>query len=197
MRRLKRTLGILCLAALPAMAQNPLAFSVGGLSGWQPRTFSAHAPTSYALVAEGNTNVLHAVCQNSASGLVWKHVIDLRKTPVIEWSWKISRVYPGLDPHKKAGDDYPARVYVVTGNPLFPWTLRSLVYVWANARVSAVLHGPGGTPFYPDPYTGQAEIVALRQGPAGVGAWVFEQRTCARILPALLGLGTMLSARLR
>ena len=105
-----------------------------------------------------------------------QHSIDLTKTPIITWRWKISNIYPNLDPHAKSGDDYPARVYVITGNPLLPWTVRSLVYVWANGPVRAPVHGPQGTPFYPDPYTAQAEIVALRQGPAGAGVWATEQR---------------------
>lgn len=189
MRRFKRTLSILCFTALPAMAQNPPAFSAGTLAGWQPKTFSGRAPTSYTLAAQGNTKILHAVCQNSASGLVWKHKIDLTKTPMIDWRWKISRVYPGLDPHAKSGDDYPARVYVVTGNPLFPWTLRSLVYVWASGPVSAAHRGPNGTPFYPDPYTTQAEIVALRQGAAGAGSWVSEHRDLRADLARAFGPG--------
>ncbi|HUW79938.1 MAG TPA: DUF3047 domain-containing protein [Acidocella sp.] len=169
--------GLFCgLMTSPARAENPPAFSSGTLSGWQEKTFSSLPHTSYQLVTQDGATILHAVCQNSASGLIWKHEIDLTQTPILTWRWKISRVYPNLDPHTKFGDDYPARVYVVVGNPLLPWTLRSLVYVWANGSVVAAAHDPQGTPIYPDPYTKQAEIVALRQGPSGTGAWTTEQR---------------------
>lgn len=132
----------LSLGTINATAAQPPAFSAGSLVGWDAKTFSGRPPTQYQIVMEGSTSVLHAICRNSASGLVWKHRIDLIKTPILTWRWKISRIFPGLDPHAKVGDDYPARVYVVTGDPLFPWTLRSLVYVWANGAVGATAHGP-------------------------------------------------------
>lgn len=189
---IKRILIAGCLSSLmtlPATAKNPPAFSTGTLTGWQKKTFSALPQTRYQLVTENGASVLHAVCQNSASGLVWRQTIDLTKTPFLTWRWKISGIYANLNPHTKSGDDYPARVYVVTGNPLLPWTVRSLVYVWANGPVSASIHGPRGTPFYTDPYTAQAEIVALRQGPAGAGAWATEQRNLRTDLARAFGEG--------
>lgn len=184
------TAGLL-LAAIcgPARAAGPQppAFSAGSLAGWDTRHFSGRDPTHYALVRSAGSTVLQAVCKNSALGLIWKHRIDLDETPIMAWRWKISHVFPGLDPHAKSGDDYPARIYVVTGNPLLPWTLRSLVYVWANGPVTAKKRGLHGTPFYPDPYTSQAEVVALRQGPAGVGSWVSEQRNVKADLARAFG----------
>ncbi|WP_460255068.1 DUF3047 domain-containing protein [Acidiphilium sp. MT5] len=176
-----------CVAGAQALTTQPPAFSAGSLSGWKPKLFSGRAPTRYQITRDGHDQVLHAVCQNSSSGLIWAHRIDLRQTPILSWRWKIGRIYPGLDPHQKAGDDYPARVYVVAGNPLLPWTLRSLVYVWANGPVQATVHGLHGTPFYPDPYTGQAEIVALEQGSGKVGDWVSEQRNVRADLARAFG----------
>ena len=176
-----------CVVRALALTTQPPAFSAGSLVGWKPKLFSGRAPTRYQITRDGHEHVLHAVCQNSSSGLIWAHRIDLRQTPILSWRWKIGRIYPGLDPHQKAGDDYPARVYVVAGNPLLPWTLRSLVYVWANGKVQATVHGPRGTPFYPDPYTGQAEIVALEHGNGKVGAWVSEQRNVAADLARAFG----------
>ncbi|OYV51614.1 MAG: hypothetical protein B7Z78_08185 [Rhodospirillales bacterium 20-60-12] len=174
-------------AACAAGPDQPPAFSAGSLAGWTAKTFSGKAKTSYQLVQQEGSTVLHATCADSASGLVWQNPIDLRKTPIMSWRWKIGGVFAGLDPHAKSGDDYPVRVYVVTGDMLFPWTVRSLVYVWANGPVNAALHGPHGTPFYPDPYTSQAEIVALRQGPAGAGSWMPEQRNVRADLARAFG----------
>lgn len=170
-----------------AAAHQPPTFSSGTLTGWRPKHFSNRAATRYSLVQSRHGTVLEAVCSNAASGLIWKHRIDLDQTPIMMWRWKIAHVYTGLDPHAKSGDDYPARVYVVAGNPLLPWTLRSLVYVWANGPISARKHGLHGTPFYPDPYTSQAEIVALRQGATGVGTWVSERRNVSVDLARAFG----------
>jgi Protein of unknown function (DUF3047). len=114
--------------------------------------------------------VLHGVCRNSASGLIWKGDIDLARTPVMHWRWKISRIYKGIDELKKSGDDYPARIYVVIGTPWLPWTYRSLSYVWSNGSG----HGPKGQNFWPSPYTDQAQMVAVRSGDQGVGQWQEE-----------------------
>ncbi|HQT62018.1 MULTISPECIES: DUF3047 domain-containing protein [unclassified Acidiphilium] len=170
-----------------AAAPQPPAFSSGTLAGWAVKHFDGRHVTQYGIARSGGSPVLQAICRDSASGLIWKHRIDLDKTPVMSWRWKIAHVYAGLDPHAKSGDDYPARVYVVAGNPLLPWTLRSLVYVWANGPVTAAKQGPHGTKFYPDPYTSQAEIVALRQGPDGAGGWVSEQRNLKADLARAFG----------
>jgi hypothetical protein len=168
-------------------AQQPPAFSSGSLAGWAIKRFDGRHVTQYELARSGGATVLQAVCRDSASGLIWKHRIDLDKTPIMSWRWKIAHVYAGLDPHARSGDDYPVHVYVVAGNPLFPWTLRSLVYAWANGPVTAAKHGPHGTKFYPDPYTSQAEIVVLRQGPVGAGNWVSERRNVKTDLARAFG----------
>lgn len=178
---------------LPAVAPaggktpQPPAFSSGSLSGWNVKRFDGRRITRYDLVPSSKGTVLAATCNDSASGLIWKQRVDLDKTPIMSWRWKIAHVYAGLDPHAKSGDDYPARVYVVAGDPLFPWTLRSLVYVWGNGPVTAAKHGPHGTPFYPDPYTSQAEIVALRRGPKDAGTWVSERRNVKADLARAFG----------
>lgn len=168
------------LAVLPALAfaapAAPPPFSLGSLSGWQIQTFGGRAHTAYSLEREDGTTVLHAVCRNSASGLLWKGRVDLSRTPILNWRWKVSRVYPGLDPHAKSGDDFPARVYVALGTEWLPWTLRTLSYVWANGPVNTDTRDAAGTPFWPSPYTGQAELVGVEQGPTHVGAWRSERR---------------------
>lgn len=167
---------VIAVAPICARAAEPPTFSAGALNGWHKKNFSGRQPTGYRLVTVGGSRVLQATCHDSASGLIWKHHVDLSRTPVLTWRWRISRVFPALDPHKKSGDDYPARVYVVAGNPLLPWTIRSIVYVWANGVVQAPRRGPHGDPLYPDPYTSQAKIIAIQEGAAKVGHWVAERR---------------------
>jgi hypothetical protein len=177
-----RLTAIVLLSVLPltaARADNPPAFSAGSLAGWMPKTFSGRAPTLYQLTPDSGATVLHATCQNAASGLVWQHAVDLTKTPILAWRWKIGRLYPGLNPHAESGDDYPARVYVVAGDAMFPWTLRSLVYVWAN--------GPVSPQIYPDPYTAQAQILVLKQGAPGPNVWQPESRNLRTDLATAFG----------
>ncbi|MDE2149398.1 MAG: DUF3047 domain-containing protein [Gammaproteobacteria bacterium] len=186
---LSLTLALLTAApSLPAAAEpQPPPFSRGSLVGWKTETFEGRPQTKYSLVDDGGVQVLHAVCDDSVLGLVWRGRVDLTRTPILSWRWKIQRVYPGADPHTKAGDDFPARVYVALGTAWLPWTLRSLSYTWANGPLASGRHAAGGVPFIPSPYTDRAELLAVRQGAAGVGQWQAESRDVRADLKAVFG----------
>jgi hypothetical protein len=139
-----------------------LAFPVHAWEGWTEQTFRGKERTAYRL----NEGAVEAECKASASGLIRREKIDLRKTPVLRWKWKVESVYAGIDEKAKRGDDFPARVYVVLDGGLLPWRTRSLVYVWSSTS-------PQGTD-WPNPYAAQAHHVALRSG--NPGPWQEERR---------------------
>ncbi len=143
-------------------------FSVTGLNGWEPLGFKKLAPTAYQLVKDGQTQVLRADCRNSASGYLYKGEIDLRRSPILEWRWKISGVYAGINEREKTGDDFPARVYVLRDGGLALWRTRSLVYGWASTQ-------PQGSD-WPNPYASQAHMLALQSGNAKAGTWQIQRR---------------------
>lgn len=163
-----RLLALLVLAlAAPAVFAQAGLFSASGLDGWTEQKFEGRKPTGYRLVRESGVQVLEADCQASASGWMRKQKIDLARTPILRWRWKVAQVYDGVREREKKGDDFPARVYVVSegGSRL---RTRSLVYVWASAE-------PQGSD-WPSAYTRQARMVALRSGAAGTGRWHEERR---------------------
>ena len=143
-------------------------FSVDGLDGWEPQTFKGKAPTTYALVRDGDTHVLGARCKASASGLVRKQAVDLARTPRLNWRWRLDEVADNPREREKAGDDFPLRVYVVRDGGWLWWRTRSLVYVWASRE-------PAGAD-WPNPYTAQAHTVVLRSGTVDAGRWQAESR---------------------
>jgi hypothetical protein len=154
--------GALALAAPAAAA--PLAFAPQDILAWERERFQGE--TRYAL--EGDA--LRAVCRNSASGLFLKRRIDLRATPILEWSWLIDAVFDdGVDEMSKGGDDFPARLYVVQDGGIAVWRTRAINYVWASSN-------PVGSD-WPNPFASQAHMVALRSGaPDAPGQWVTERR---------------------
>jgi len=154
---------LLLVAAMPAAAA-PGLFSGTGLQGWTPQAFSGKAPTQYRLAGD----VLEAQCRAGASGLIWKERIDLTRAPTLSWRWRVDGIYPALDERTKAGDDFPARVYVVRDGGWAFWRTRSLVYVWSSRE-------PAGSD-WPSAYTDQARVVALRSGAAEAGQWREERR---------------------
>lgn len=152
----------------PALAAQVGLFSVTGLDGWTEQTFAGKTPTRYALTQDGGTQVLEARCEASASGWIWKQKVDLGRTPVLTWRWKVARVYSDISEREKRGDDFPARVYVVLDGGAAFWRTRSIVYVWSSAQTKGS--------DWPSAYTKQARVVAMRGGASGTGEWQEERR---------------------
>lgn len=147
-------------AALALLAA--LAHAAAAQPGWTEHTFAGRERTAYRV--DGGT--IEAQCKASASGLIRRETVDLGKTPVLRWRWKVEAVYPGLNEKDKSGDDFPARVYVVVDGGWQFWRTRSLVYVWSSAS-------PQGSD-WPSAYAWQAHVVALRSG--SPGEWREERR---------------------
>lgn len=112
--------------------------------------------------------VLKAESQAAASGLYREQSVDLTQTPWLHWRWKIANTLDGIDETTRAGDDYPARVYVVFSGGLAFWRTRTVVYVWASAQ-------PQGSRWH-NAFTGNARVIAVESGDAKVGEWVMESR---------------------
>lgn len=97
-----------------------------------------------------------------------KGKIDLKATPVLEWSWKAVVLPKGGNSCKKATDDQAAQVFVVW--PRFPEAVRSRIigYVWDTTA-------PVGT-IAKSEKTGTVTYVVVRSGAAVLGQWITERR---------------------
>ena len=140
-------------------------FEHGLAPGWTAKSFKGE--TLYRVVAEDGNHVLAADSRDSASGLVYKIDYDPKNWPILTWRWKVEKVLSAGDAHTKAGDDYPARIYVVFPHWFFPLT-KSLNYIWANKL-------PAGD-MVPNPFTANAMMIAVESGAAKAGQWVTERR---------------------
>ncbi len=141
-------------------------FSAGDLKDWQTKSFQGE--TRYSLVEQGGQRALFADSRSAASGLYREIQVDLNRTPWLNWSWRVDRVLNDLDERTKAGDDYPARVYVVVSGGAAFWKTRSLVYVWSSKQpVGATWHNA---------FTSNARVMALRSGTKDAGGWISEKR---------------------
>ena len=69
----------------------------------------------FEIVTDDNQRVLHMKSANEASlaSRDIKGKVNLKETPIIEWSWKVTALPKGGDSCKKATDDQAAQVYVV------------------------------------------------------------------------------------
>ena len=156
------------LAAAATAAKHGLViddFENGLRPNWESRSFKGE--TLYRVVPDGAGHCLKAESRDAASALLYKIEYDLRDYPILSWRWKVVNILEKGDETKKEGDDYAARVYVVFPHWFFPRT-RSINYIWANKL-------PKGE-HIPNPFTGNAIMVAVESGRENVGRWVSARR---------------------
>jgi len=148
------------------------------MEGWHERSFNGK--TSYSLVdLDGNT-VLQAHADNSASALYRTLRIDLRQPPYLHRRWRVDRVLEETDELTKAGDDYPARIYVVKREGVAFWRTRTLTYVWSS-------HQAVGSRWR-NAYAGNnAQMKAVNSGPNQVGQWITHVRDVRADLREVFG----------
>src|SRR6185312_6908155 len=74
---------------------------------------SAKRATEYSLVADGGTVVLRAAANASIASVMHPLKVDPEILPYITWRWNVANILRKSDINRKAGDDFPARVYVL------------------------------------------------------------------------------------
>lgn len=156
--------------------------------GWRPLTFrKIERHTRYELVRDGDSVVVKADSEASASGLVRELKLDARAYPRLAWRWKIANVLKRGDVRSKDGDDYPARLYVTFAYDRervgaferakyeaakffygsYP-PLRSINYIWESSA-------PVGT-VVPNAYTDRVRMIVVRSGSGEANRWLSEER---------------------
>jgi hypothetical protein len=137
-------------------------FSSGDLAGWKEKSFKGE--TRYA----ARDGALCAQSSAAASGLFREIEVDLGRTPWLHWSWRVENGLHGGDERSKSGDDYPARVYVVFSGGVAFWRTRAINYVWSGAQPEGAI--------WPNAFTANARMVAVRSGARQFGEWLEERR---------------------
>ena len=166
-----RVLRLLLCLSVAAGAQVAGAESIevlrdGDVAGWEEKVFEGK--TRYETVRSDGRTVVRATSLGTASGLYLRRRIDLEKTPILRWTWRVEGTLGDIDERTRAGDDYAARVYVIRSHPVFLWRTRAVNYVWASAQAA------GAT--WPNAYTDASRNVAVRSGAEDAGRWVEERR---------------------
>lgn len=96
---------LLCLPSLSWTAEEPridiARFSQGDLSGWQTKVFAGE--TQYALEKSQGRLGLRADSNAAASGRYREISINLEKTSILNWTWKIDNVLTGIDERTRGG----------------------------------------------------------------------------------------------
>ncbi len=145
-------------------------FAQQDLSHWNEKEFNRL--TIYSLTKEGDTTVLKAHANKSASGLFKEQSINLAEYPFINWRWKTTSRLNVSNERSKQGDDYSARIYIIKDGGFFFWKSKALNYVWAR-------HEPKNT-VWPNAYApDNAMMIAVRSQDDALNTWFYEKRNLA------------------
>lgn len=157
-------------------------------SPWRVERFDTKVPATQFRQREWDGVAAVEAQANGSMALLARPVdVDLARTPVLCWRWRVDAPLVKADMATKAGDDYAARVYLSFtvpadtlgfGTRLALGAARALRgdqvpdaavnYVWDNR------HEIGTT--RPNAYTDRARMHVLRSGAAQAGQWVVEAR---------------------
>ena len=156
--------------------------------GWEAWTFSRFKkPTQYRLVKDAGRTVLHAKAHGSASGLIYRVRVDLKKHPYLTWRWKVPELIDEADNTKKNKEDSPVRMVIAfNGNrenlsfddTIFAQQFRlftqrelpyaTLMYIWENRLPESTV--------IPNPHTGRIKMIVAETGSQRLGRWYTETR---------------------
>lgn len=152
-------------------------FSHGSLAGWEQHGFEGR--TLYRIEKNGNDTILKASSHHSASALYHPVRIDLTRTPYLHWRWRVQNMLPISNERQKSGDDFPARIYLISSGGAFFWNTKAVNYVWSN-------HEPANAT-WPNPFTSNSIMLSVESGAKRVGQWRSYKRNVRKDFKRLLG----------
>ena len=138
-------------------------------AGWKKYETPGGRPRyDFTVVSEDGVRGLRLKSRDEHSSIAKEVHVDLRATPILEWSWKVIKLPEGADIRKKETSDLTGHVLVAW--PRMPALLRTRLigYVWAATA-------PAGT-MERSRKTSLVTFFILHSGPAELGRWMVERR---------------------
>ena len=150
-------------------------------SGWTGEAFGRPDAYDFTIEQYGGRRLLRLESRNEHSTIARDITgkVNLKETPILEWSWKATVLPTGGDLRRTETTDMAAQLYVVW--PRFPELLRSRIigYVWdAITPVGTVAKSQK---------TGTVTFVVMRSGSEDLGKWLTERRNVAEDYVKIFG----------
>lgn len=137
--------------------------------GWRAyETMGGHPAYDLTIVDDGGRSALRLRSRDDHSTVARDLHVDLKRTPVLEWTWNIRALPVGADVRRKETSDLTAHLYVVW--PRFPALLRSRLvgYAWDTTAPAKSVERSRKT--------GTVTFFILHSGPAELDRWITERR---------------------
>ena len=143
--------------------------AAGVPTGWKKYETPGGRPRyDFTVVSEDGVRGLRVRSRDEHSSIAKEVHVDLRATPILEWSWKVVKLPEGGDIRKKETSDLTGHVLVAW--PRMPALLRTRLigYVWdATAPAGTMEHSRK---------TSLVTFFILHSGPVELGRWMVERR---------------------
>jgi Protein of unknown function (DUF3047) len=143
--------------------------ATGVPSGWDPYATIAGRPAyDFTVAEEDGRKALHLKSHDDHSTIAKKIRVDLRATPILEWTWKIVTLPAGADIRKRETSDLTGHIFLAW--PRFPGQLRTRLigYVWDTTAPAKTIEKSRKT--------GAVTFFIVRSGPADLNRWLTQRR---------------------
>ena len=143
--------------------------STGVPIGWiKYETFGGRPRYDFTVVDEDGRRALRLRSQDEHSTIVKQIRVNLRATPILEWTWKIVGLPTGADIRRKETSDLTGHILVVW--PRRPALLRSRLigYAWDTTAPAPTVETSRKTR--------TVTFFILRSGPRDLDRWLTERR---------------------
>lgn len=142
----------------------------GGVpAGWKRYETPGGRPRyDFTVVGEDGVRGLRVRSRDEHSTIAKEVHVDLRATPILEWSWKVVKLPEGGDVRKKETSDLTG--HLLLGWPRAPALLRTRLigYAWEATAPAPTMERSRKSSL--------VTFFVLRSGPAEVGRWIVERR---------------------
>lgn len=130
-------------------------------------------------VKEDGVSALRLVSDSNSFGVYREKELNPKKTPILTWEWKVTRLPEGADVRDKKKDDQAAQMYVMF--PRFPKMVntRLVGYIWETSapKLSKITSQKSSNTRY----------IVLQSGAENLGKWVTESRNVYEDYKTLFG----------
>jgi len=137
--------------------------------GWTKyETMGGRPAYDFMVVEDEGRRALLLKSRNEHSTIAKEIKVNLRATPMLEWTWKAVQLPTGADIRAKETSDLTAHIYVIW--PRFPAMIRARLigYVWDSTAPAQTVEKSRKT--------GTVHFFVLRSGPVQLNQWLTERR---------------------
>ena len=150
-------------------------------ANWQEEGSKIGVPETQcqAVKIKDGTTVLQVRCNKSTGGVIVAPKVNLNKTPIMRWRWRIVNYPNGADGRNPKKDDQPIGIYLGMEDGLFK--KKSLAYRWEDLTPK----GFEGTVTYAKILT--VHYITMQDNKTKAGEWVTETRNVAKDFKRVYG----------